>query len=265
MSNYDLIKERLVDQGFPTTEGDGFQGLDFASYELYSKGVTYNSGEPYDQQKAFVGLAYVAELPKSVADDAEIEQPEPVDPIPDPNAIARSYGAVNELGQKENGTLWMGSGNSSDGFVLVSNGDLELGISVRYRFTSPPIDASAREISIPAMNENGRAWAVALSGISLGQKIITDRYFCRLTIHAIAGDPDRNINHQLTWSNNRYVLFQSPWTEGRDYVAQEIVPMVKKATYPEDVPLYGKYSITLEARSFSTGQTLTNTVVVNAY
>jgi hypothetical protein len=68
MYSFTQAKNAMQNLGYPTSAGDGWQGIDQNSYDnFYVPSVSYAAGVPVDTVKASYGFAYPSEMPPAVA------------------------------------------------------------------------------------------------------------------------------------------------------------------------------------------------------
>ncbi len=68
---YEEVKTAMATAELPTSEADGWNGVDAGSYITYAAGVNYASGTPNDVYKNNYGFAYPGEMPAGIVEAVE--------------------------------------------------------------------------------------------------------------------------------------------------------------------------------------------------
>lgn len=249
-TNYELIKTAMKDAGFPTSDGTQWTGLDFASYQQFGAWQAYKNGEVYNEQDALVGVAYPAVLPTSIADDAGIDKPEVLPTPPDPNRVQRLFNQTLPAIAMNNGMMLMGTNIPATAFYTASNGDIHLGLSLRYRYDADPIVVSGpnTQVIIKPRNDEGTAWAVAFSIASLNNRFVTDDYTITVYRRCLRGMPGDFQSLDLRRHGpSGYALGPAGDMSTSKYqVAQDVLASV--ANYPDNTSaLVGAYVVGIRA------------------
>lgn len=248
-SNFDSIKTAMRAAGYPVTEGTQWQGPDFALYDQYAKWQAYASGTPFNEMDALFGVPYPAVLPTAIAEAADIEKPPFLPTPPDPNRVQRAFRQGLPAIAMKDGMLLVGTNIPATEFYTASNGDIHLGLSLRYRYDINPVVVPGpnTSVTISPRNAQGGAWAVVYSIASLNNRFVTDDYNITVYRRCLRGMPGSFQTGDLRQQGpSGYFVNSADLSTGKYQVAQEVLPSV--ATYPDNATaLVGAYVIGIRA------------------
>jgi|SRR5690606_12154898 len=241
MSNFDAIKAMMVQQGLPVSPETSFFGKD---WEVY-RGLSESQHQSFTN--ASYGAAYTAILPDQIAEDAQIEKIPTLPSPPDPIAWNIRYNQpLPEEATDSKGHMVKSKGNPGHPFVLLTDGTLNMGMSLRYRRSGITIPMNGLEYTIPRTDTQGNAWAVAVSISTPRGTNVLSSYQFYLYWRTVEGVP-QNIRTRLTLEADKYVAPPFDMNSGELQAAQEIIPALTERDYPQGGPaLTGKYKIGIE-------------------
>lgn len=258
--DYAGIKDSARAQHFQVTDGPIYGARDVAPTAMFLVGELFKQGAPINGDtlaNTQLGFAYPEFLPKSVIGET----------VPEGTF---SNVPVAPGARTEDGTLLIGEGNPSTGFLVTNTSFAQLGISIRYTKDDQIPDQTS---TYPAAR-NGNSWRIAFAVTALGEVKLADLESIKLILSTNTEDPTAGTLFELAydvptnvWSAGSVQITDSATSEvsvqniqGYEfpYLRELLTPHVPEGTIPT-----GKFCIVLQAAYQGKVAQLTVPVTIN--